>query len=347
MFEDAKRLWVVHISNNARLAERARNEGFICIGWTRVGDVSAYDTRAKLKKAFVAAWPKRSKQSVANSAGQVFKFAHVMKVGEPVVYPIKRGRDVMIGKIAGPYEWSSDPELVEGDYNNIRRVKWLTRVPRLRFSTEALRSFGSFSSVSTSDDYLDEVRAILADPEAKAIETKTSDAVGDGPAAAEESEEEAVSAAEEATQTTKDYLLRRWSRTAQDFEEVAAAVFRAMGYTATTQAGTHDLGVDVVAHQDPLGVESTILKIQCKSGTSRTGAREVKQLRGVLNPGEKGILISLGGFSNDAQHTEQNDANLILIDADRFVDLFLNSYDRLSPEMRHRFPLQTVYVVAS
>jgi len=46
-------------------------------------------------------------------------------------------------------------------------------------------------------------------------------------------------------------------------------------------------------------------------------------------------------------HTQQNDANLILIDADRFVDLFLSSYYRLSPEIRHRFPLQRVYVVAS
>lgn len=67
----------------------------------------------------------------------------------------------------------------------------------------------------------------------------------------------------------------------------------------------------------------------------------------MLNPGEKGILISLGGFSVDAKHTEQNDANLILIDADRFVELFLQSYDRLNAEMRHKFPLQQVYVVTA
>jgi len=94
-------------------------------------------------------------------------------------------------------------------------------------------------------------------------------------------------------------------------------------------------------------VTPPIIKIQAKSGTSSVGAPAVKQLRGVLNPGEKGILISLGGFSSDAKHTEQNDANLILLDSDRFVELFLGSYDKLSPEMRHRFPLRQVYVVAS
>ncbi len=89
------------------------------------------------------------------------------------------------------------------------------------------------------------------------------------------------------------------------------------------------------------------LKIQAKSGTSTVGAPAVKQLRGTLNPGEKGVLVGLGGFSTDAKHTEQNDANLILIDSDRFVELFLGSYDRLSAEMRHKFPLQQVYVVVT
>jgi len=347
MLESATKLWVVHISNNARLAERARNEGFICIGWTKLGDVSPYDTFKKMRSHFAKKNPTKSKNSVGNSAGQVYRFAHEMQKGDAVVYPIKAGRDVMIGEIIGDYEWSDDADLRDGDYNNIRRVNWLARVPRVRFSQAALRSFGSFSSVSSSDDYLDEVREVLADPAAEKKTSQVEEAEEVGGNGSEESEEDAVSAAEEATQATKDYLLRRWRRTAQDFESVTAAVFRAMGYTAKVQQGTGDLGVDVVAHKDPLGVEPPIMKIQCKSGTNSVGAPSLKQLRGTLNPGEKGILISLGGFSKDAFHTEQNDANLILIDSDRFVELFLDNYAKLSPEMRHRFPLQTVYVVAS
>ena len=134
--------------------------------------------------------------------------------------------------------------------------------------------------------------------------------------------------------------------TAQAFEEVVASVFRAMGYAARTQAGTHDLGVDVIAHPDPLGVQPPLLKIQAKSGTSSVGAPAVKQLRGLLNPSEKGIMISLGGYSNDARHVQQNDANLVLIDGSRFVELFLEFYDRLAPEVRNQFPLTRVYVSA-
>ena len=57
------------------------------------------------------------------------------------------------------------------------------------------------------------------------------------PDAAAESPAEAprVNLAERAVEETEDYLLRQWSRTAQGFEEVVAAVFRAMNYTAHVQ----------------------------------------------------------------------------------------------------------------
>src|SRR5690606_16735340 len=61
-----------------------------------------------------------------------------------------------------PYRWASDdPDLMANDYSNVRAVKWLKTVPRIAFSEAALHSFGSFSSVSTSDEHLDEVITVL------------------------------------------------------------------------------------------------------------------------------------------------------------------------------------------
>ncbi len=367
MFDNASRLWVVHISNHAKIANRAQREGFICIGWTKMGDVAAHDTREKMKAAMHRAFPDWSNGSVNSSYGQVFRFAHEMKVGDPVVYPVKGSREIMVGEVSGPYRWAgNDHELVDNDYTNVRPVKWLKTVPRIAFSDAALHSFGSFSSVSTSDEHLEEVNAVLAKESGVAGPTVTgrvapskpqygSDPTVGGtsaPAASTESDAippptNAFNLAERCVEETKDYLLRQWSRTGTDFEEVVAAVFRAMGYTATTQEGTHDLGVDVVAHPDPLGVQPPLIKIQCKSGTGSVGGPAIKQLRGLLNGPEKGVMVSLGGFSTDAKHVQQNDADLVLIDGDRFVELFLAHYDRLAPEWRHRFPLTRVYVSVS
>ena len=346
MFEDKSRLWVVHISNDEASARRAQDEGFICIGWTRIGNLAPYDTREKMKAAYRNAFPESTDAQIRACYGQVFRFAHEMDIGDLVVYPIKRSRDILIGEIAGPYRWADDDkQLVENDYYNVHKVNWIKRVPRIAFSQDALHGFGAFSSVSSSDNYLEEVITVLnGDKSASAPPSKTEDI----PAFIAEPTpgEERLNLAERTIEETQDYLLRQWSRTAQKFEEVVASVFRAMGYTAQTQAGTHDLGVDVVAHPDPLGVKPPLLKIQAKSGTGRIGAKEVKELRGLLNQGEKGILVALGGFSNDARHVQQNDADLVLIDGNRFVELFFEFYDRIDPETRNRFPLTRVYVFA-
>jgi hypothetical protein len=42
-------LRVVHNGNDDRIALRALEEGFVCIGWTVTGDLSAYETRAKMR----------------------------------------------------------------------------------------------------------------------------------------------------------------------------------------------------------------------------------------------------------------------------------------------------------
>ncbi len=49
MFTDCERLWVVHIGNNDRIALSARDEGFICLGWTKIGDLSTYSTRERMR----------------------------------------------------------------------------------------------------------------------------------------------------------------------------------------------------------------------------------------------------------------------------------------------------------
>ncbi len=49
-FEGKETLWVVHIGNHDGIAIRARNEGFVCIGWTKMGDLSPFGTRQKMRE---------------------------------------------------------------------------------------------------------------------------------------------------------------------------------------------------------------------------------------------------------------------------------------------------------
>jgi restriction system protein len=339
-FPNATTLWVVHIGNNDRIALRARDEGFVCIGWAEIGDLSSYNTRAKMRQAVERTFPAWKPKTVSSSYGQPFRFAHEMKVGDPLVFPVRPTGEIAIGRIAGLYEWSSDPMLTQYDTNNVRPVEWLKIVPRTAFSQAALHSFGSFLTISTSDDYLDEVRAIL-------LGQGATDDPADPVSAHAEIVEEAASARnlyETAAQETEDYLLRTWQRTGAAFEEVVAALFQARGYTATVTPASGDHGVDVIAHPDPLGLERPYIKIQVKSGSGSVGEPDVHQLRGLLHADEQGVLVSLGRFSGGALAIERNSPNLTLIGPKRFVRLFLDHYDRLSPEWRAKFPLRQVFV---
>ena len=129
--------------------------------------------------------------------------------------------------------------MVESDYCNIRKVKWISLYPRIGFSQDALHSFGGFSSVATSNDYLEDVMAGLKGDKA----APPSPAKQDGAPIAADVEQTAAEAkmnlAERTVEETHDYLLRQWSRTSQQFEHVVAALFRAIGYTAHVQQGTH------------------------------------------------------------------------------------------------------------
>lgn len=339
-FPGADTLWVVHIGNDDRIALRAREEGFVCIGWTEIGDLSPYDTRDKMKEAMERAYPSLKPKSISSSYGQAYRFAHEIKEGDPVVFPIRPTSEIAIGRIAGPYQWSPDPDLIANECNNFRPVQWLGFFPRTFFSQAALHSFGSFLTVSTSDDYLEEVEAVLRGETVSNLTTKKDDVEQDEIPDAED----ARNLFETAVQETEDYLLKSWQRTGSEFEKVVAAVFAALGYSTTVTPPSGDHGVDVIAHPDPLGLERPYIKVQAKSGTSSVGEPEINQLRGLLNSGEYGVCVSLGKFTSGALSVERNSPNLTLIGPKRFVQLFLDHYDELAPEWRAKFPLKQTFV---
>jgi len=246
-----------------------------------------------------------------------------------------------VGQVAGDHRWADDDsDLVANDYSNVRPVNWLKVVPRTTFSQAALHSFGSFLSVSTSNDYLEEVQAVLRG------ETFIEEPVSLPEEVVDTSDDDATAQNlyETAAQETEDYLLKAWQQTGAAFEDVVGAVFEALGYTATVTQVSADHGVDVIARPDALGLERPFIKVQVKSGTSSIGECEVNQLRGLLNPGEQGVFVSLGKLTSGAAAVERNSPNLTLIRSKRFVKLFLDHYSELAPEWRAKFPLKQAFV---
>ena len=139
-----------------------------------------------------------------------------------------------------------------------------------------------------------------------------------------------------------------------EFQDLVGYLFQGMGYTVPYITGKGpDGGIDLIAHKDALGVEGPLLKIQVKHSKDRNsagvGIEEIQRLRGLCNDGSAGILVSIKGFSKEAEKSMRADTSvpLTLIDSVRFVDLWIEHIDNIPEEGKRLFPLKKIYIVDS
>lgn len=150
-----------------------------------------------------------------------------------------------------------------------------------------------------------------------------------------------------AIQGIKTYLDLRG---AYEFQDIVAALLRAMGYhTPFVAPKGKDGGVDILAYRDPLGIVPPRIKVQVKHRTAPASVQEVRELLGLLQgDGDVGIFLSTGGFTSDAKRTaRESRMHLELIDAERFIDLWQEFHDRIDEEGKRLLPLKRLYVLAT
>ena len=320
-------IWGVHMALEHGL--RPKEQGYVGIGWTDLGDLSRLNpTREAYKAAYRKVYPDAKPGNVAVSAGVPYRFAVEVQPGDIIVYPCKADRTINIGKVEGPYCYA--PE-VDDICPNIRRVRWLKSLPREDFPQSALNEVGAYISLFEIRNSAEIIMAALA---GQAFDSEEADEVLAG------------EVAKQAEESTEDFIIKRLkgAQSAYQFEHFVAHLLRCMGYHARVTKASGDGGIDVIAHRDELGFEPPIIKVQCKQITATIGRPEVQQLHGAIEPGEHGLFITLGGFSSDARGFERMKANLRLIDGPALVELIYAHYERFEPRYQMLLPLKRTFV---
>jgi restriction system protein len=152
----------------------------------------------------------------------------------------------------------------------------------------------------------------------------------------EEAEEQALSEIQDFFSSINPY----------DFQEMVAALLRAMGYYVSwISPPGKDGGVDIIAYPDPLGTKSPRIKVQVKRTTDKIGADGVRAFLALINEGDVGLYVAVGGFTRDADEFARNreSRRITLINLDRFRELWIENYSRLEDVARNRFPLTPIY----
>ncbi|HEX2086756.1 MAG TPA: restriction endonuclease [Solirubrobacteraceae bacterium] len=172
---------------------------------------------------------------------------------------------------------------------------------------------------------------------------------GDGAGSETESEDETVVSVtvEEAEETAFADIERHLATMSPyDLQELVAALLRGMGYHVSwVSPPGKDRGLDILAFRDPLGTEDPRIKVQVKREQSKTDVKGLRAFMSLLNPGDVGVFVTLGGFTSDAESEARNSETrrLSLVDESELLDLWVRYYDRIPAEGRALLPLKPVY----
>ena len=324
-------VWVVRAGEGGKIIEQVKKLGVVAIGWEQMGDCSGYTTREDFRDAYRRTRPDETNAyRIGIQSGQIYRFIREMQVGDTVMTPDGATREMLIGEVTGEYEFA--PGRIDDRFVQLRAVNWKRTVSRDEMSSGLRAATAGLLTIFSIDGFDEEIRRLL-----EGAPTPTPDAQDVTPQVSFYEDTRA-----RADELISDIIARI---DPYDFQDLVAAVLRAMGFRTTVSPPGPDRGTDIVAHPDALGFEEPRIRVQVKHTKGSTGAPDIRNFRSVLAPGEKGLFVSTGGFSPDARREpDRAGAPLTLMDRDRFVDLLTEHYEQMEPEYQAMVPLRKVYI---
>lgn len=292
-------VWGIHNTNNESML---LNEKVIALGWTKMGDLRKIkQDKDAYYKLYSKVYPESSKQSVANSASQLFRFVNEAKINDYVIYPTKFNRMINIGKIEGEYFFNEK----EQEYNQQRKVKWIKSFPRNKFSQGALYEVGSFLSFFKIKHYSDEF--------INALENKN---------IISDQDDSDIVTSETIEETTKDFVLKELNKNYKgyDLENVVADLLNAMGYRTKLSKHGGDSGRDIIAYKDELPPR---IVVQVKSQDGNITESTIQSLKGAMDEGDYGLFVTLSDYTQNAKKYLEKHSIIKSLNGSEFVDLIL------------------------
>jgi restriction system protein len=134
-----------------------------------------------------------------------------------------------------------------------------------------------------------------------------------------------------------------------DFQKLVAALLRAMGYHVSWIAPPGpDKGIDILAHNDPLGTSTPRIKVQVKRRADKINVDGLRAFMALLGEQDVGIFVATGGFTSEAESEARTKETrkLTLVDLEQLVELWVQHYDKVAESDKRLLPLKPVYYLA-
>ncbi len=337
-----KPMWMVRAGRGGVYAEEFVRDGFVGIGWRDGGDPTAISDKGVLIARFAKAYPDATEQSRFVMASIVFRFVREVQPGDGVATYDPATRVYHYGTIIGPALWNDDPDDAR---NTCRAVEWRGVKPRDALSIRARNTLGATLSLFLLPaDVAAEFGWVAPRDAAKTSAIPTPPPLVDAAetaVAAVESDRYA-DIAELAVERIKDRIVKLdW----EQLQELVAALLRTMGYKTRVSPRGADRGRDIIASPDGFGFGAPRIVVEVKHRPNETmGAPQVRAMPVGTHPDDRGLFVSTGGFTREAQYEAERGRSLTtLMTLDDLARAIIDSYPAFDERGRALLPLTRIY----
>jgi len=327
----SEKMWMVRAGRNAIFVQDFEEKEYVGIGWQRLGDLTAIESKEALSKIHCEAYKDQKIGKQRLDIGMISRFRFEMNKGDMVVTYNPELRVYLVGKILSDYLYVTDSP---GDYNHIRKVEWKGRVKRDSLSVATKNTVGAIMTLFLLSDSASQEFQLLLSGKAPVVE----DTADDKDTEMDEIKKDVM---ERAFEFTKDIIQKLdW----EEMQELVAGILRAMGYKTRIASPGPDRGADVIASPDGLGLEQPRIRVEIKHRTDTVGAPLLRSFIGGLRQNDRGLYVSTGGFTKEARYeAERSTIPVTLIDIDELADLLIKNYDNADTEVKTLVPLVKLY----
>jgi restriction system protein len=149
---------------------------------------------------------------------------------------------------------------------------------------------------------------------------------------------------EKAWESILNYLRER---NTVEMRRLIEVLFEAMQYHVTWVAPPQkNRGlIDMVANVDPIGAKAWRVLVQVKHTGQPVTVEGLKSFSSILGNNDFGLLFSSGGFTTEVRNliNKGGHRKINAMDLEKFYDIWVRHYDRLSHEAHLLLPLSAIY----
>ena len=339
-------VWLVRGGSRGEFEQKFIQEDRIYVTWDRLDvDLATLKAREKLYAEMTARYPEAKHKTILNWAGQVWRFARDMQVGDLVVLPLKGQPAIYVGEIKGGYHFEPqgpDP------YFHWRKVTWIGEaIPRGSFGKDLLFSFGAFLTICRIKRNNAEARL-----EAMRQSGWKSDPGIKGQAGAADPDDEDDAIGVDLEQLGRDQIAQFIAAkfAGHGLARLVEAILQAQGYTTYRSSEGADGGADILAGSGPLGFGTPRLCVEVKSEKAPIDRPTVDKLLGAVSKfsAQEGLFVAWGGFKTNV-HRELAGSffKVRLWSQKELLEQLFAHYDRLDEDLRAELPLKRIWTVAA